>query len=363
MKVLVFLSDGFGGRGGIAQYNRDFLSSLCSHPRCSSVIALPRLMPDATGPLPAKLVYDPRGVGGKCGYALHAARSIAMNSGVDLIVCAHLNLLPLAYLAHLRFGAPILLEIYGVDAWQPTANRLVDYLARRVDMVVSISELTLKRFQEWTGFSSENTALLPNAIHLEQYGTGERRRDLAERYGIIGKTVILTLGRMNSAERYKGFDEVLELLPALAGDIPDIVYLVVGDGDDRQRLSEKARSLGVADRLVMTGYVDEQEKADHYRLADAYVMPSYGEGFGFVVLEALACGIPVVASTLDGTREATLNGSLGILVDPRESAAIRDAIVRSVNMPKRIHPGLEYFSFDNFTRRVHGVLDGIFRER
>ena len=98
------------------------------------------------------------------------------------------------------------------------------------------------------------------------------------------------------------------MLPALAADVPDVAYLIAGDGDDRARLEKKAAALGVADRVVFAGYVPEEEKADHYRLADAFVMPGRGEGFGIVYLEALACGVPVVASSLDASREAVRDG-------------------------------------------------------
>ena len=94
-------------------------------------------------------------------------------------------------------------------------------------------------------------------------------------------------------------------------EIPNIAYLIVGDGDDRQRLEAKARSRGIDDRVVFAGFIPEAEKADHYRLADAFVMPGRGEGFGFVFLEALACGIPVVGSRLDGSREALAPGGVG----------------------------------------------------
>jgi phosphatidyl-myo-inositol dimannoside synthase len=93
-------------------------------------------------------------------------------------------------------------------------------------------------------------------------------------------------------------------MPALIKEIPTIAYLIAGDGTDRHRLEEKAKSLGVHGRVVFAGYIPESEKADHYRLADAYVMPGRGEGFGIVYLEALACGVPVVASQVDGGREA-----------------------------------------------------------
>ena len=69
--------------------------------------------------------------------------------------------------------------------------------------------------------------------------------------------------------------------------------------------------------MVFAGRVAESEKAAHYRLADAFVMPGYGEGFGIVYLEALACGIPVLASKLDASGEALRDGTMGLLVDPR----------------------------------------------
>ena len=118
----------------------------------------------------------------------------------------------------------------------------------------------------------------------------------------------------------------------------------------------KARVLGIADRVVFAGWIDEREKADHYRLADAFVMPGRGEGFGFVFLEAMACGVPVVASTLDGSREAVREGQLGLLANPDDRAALRNAVTEALRRPKGIPPGLDYFSFERFTARLGEIL-------
>ena len=153
------------------------------------------------------------------------------------------------------------------------------------------------------------------------------------------------------------------MLPDLVAALPDVAYLVVGDGSDRERLEEKARALGVADRVVFTGNVPEAEKADHYRLADVYVMPSQGEGFGFVLLEAMACGIPVIASTLDGGREAVRDGQLGMLVDPADRDELKRAILDALRQPKGIVPaGLEHFSFRNFEARAHALFGQVLAE-
>ena len=100
-------------------------------------------------------------------------------------------------------------------------------------------------------------------------------------------------------------------------------------------------------------------KADHYRLADAFVMPSRGEGFGIVLLEAMACGIPTMASILDGGREALRNGLLGTLVDPRDPQDVERGMLESLKKPKGIMEGLEYFSSESYERRVHNLIEDI----
>ena len=86
------------------------------------------------------------------------------------------------------------------------------------------------------------------------------------------------------------------------------------------------------------GLISEVEKADHYRLADAYVMPGWGEGFGIVYLEAMACGMPVVASKIDGSREAVRHGALGILVDPSDQEDIKAMFLRRSIVSKAWFP-------------------------
>ena len=150
--------------------------------------------------------------------------------------------------------------------------------------IVSVSALTRDRLVGWSGFDGP-TFVLPNAVHLEQYGIRPKRADFVARYRLEGKRVLLTVGRLDAAERSKGFDEVLEVLR----DLPeDVVYMIAGGGNDATRLQLRARELGVASRVVFTGLFADEEKPDLYNLADAYVMPSRGEGFGFVFLESMA---------------------------------------------------------------------------
>src|SRR5260370_40968934 len=119
---------------------------------------------------------------------------------------------------------------------------------------------------------------------------------------------------------------MMNVFPELLGEEKNVSYLIAGDGDDKQRLEWKAASLGLNGRVVFAGRVPEAEKADHYRLADVFVMPGRQEGFGFVFLEAMASGRPVVASSLDGSRGAVLTGELAEIADPDARAARTAAI-------------------------------------
>jgi phosphatidyl-myo-inositol dimannoside synthase len=324
------------------------------------VTVIPRQAPDPLGVLPRKLRFVTRGLNSKLKYARTVFLELVGGASFDLVVCGHINLLPFGYFASRLHRAPLALIIYGVDAWQPHRSLLINAIAKKVNSVVSISKVTLDKFLAWSAAQESSYYIIPNAIDLERFKPGQKSQALLERYRLGGKKVLMTVGRLAANERYKGVDEILDLLPSLQTEAPDVAYLVMGDGDDRRRLEEKARDLGVASQVVFTGYIAEEEKLSHYRLADVYVMPSRGEGFGFVFLEAMAAGVPAVASKVDGGREALRDGLLGVLVDPGQPDELRRGIQTALHRPQGVVPeGLEYFSYDNFERRVHQFLDTV----
>ena len=355
-RVLFLVTDAFGGYGGIALYNRDFLEAICTHPRCGEVVTVPRLVHSDPGTLPSKITHVLEGLGGNIPYARAVLALLTRDRRFDLIICAHVHLLPHAYLASMLTGAPIVLLMYGIEVWKPPRIPLIRWMLGKVLAYASISKVTESRFLSWAGKIKARSFILPNAIRLELYEAGARDEALAARYGVAGKRVLMTLGRLADA-RYKGFDEVIEILPDMVKADPDLAYMVVGKGEDMTRLKAKAEALGISSHVVFTGFVEEEHKAALYRLADVYVMASRGEGFGFVILEALASGIPTIASSVDGGREALRDGMLGQLVDPAKPEELKAAISRALKTPKHVPEGLSYFAFPNFERRLHDMFD------
>ncbi len=360
-RALCVIADSFGGTGGIAAFERDFLESLCSDPRYRQVTAVARNSWPVRSSLPRKLVHRSVPSAGLFNYGVDVLREAGAMRRHDVIVCGHLNLLPFAWLAKAVSGAQLVLNIYGVEAWHPSRRWLLERLVGKVDRVVSISRFTFEKFRLWAANAPAQCFLLPCCVDLERFSPGRPLPALAREYGVAGSKVILSLARLNAQERYKGIDEVLEILPRLRERIPGLVYLVAGEGSDVERLRDKSRALGVADSVRFLGYIEESLKPDLYRLADAFVMAGRGEGFGIVYIEALACGVPVVGSRLDASRETLLDGELGILVDPADPDDVLRGIVAALSASPVERERLARYSRRNFTGRVMELGDRLWQ--
>lgn len=365
MRILVLTTDGFGGHGGIALYVRNVLTALCAHPSRPEIVALPRVVPLPVETLPDGLIWDTSGVGGKRKYLAAVARRAV--GKYDLVICMHVNLLSLAYAVRALQRVPIVLFVYGLEVWERPRKLFAASLVEKVDAVISIRGHTTRMLKKWANIDSVPLYALENAIHLERYGIAPKNPKLVEKYRIAGKTVVMTMGRVEEA--YKGFDEIIEVLPRLAAKIPNVVYLVAGGGHDVPRLQQKAQSLGVADRVAFTGFVPDAEKADHYRLADVHAMPGTGPDFDryplrFVFLEAMACGVAVVGCRPEDEEEARVDGALlSEMVDPRNPDDIVRGIVAALAKGSREIPaGVSRFSFPEFQRRLHRVVDDVIEQ-
>ncbi|HET7730531.1 MAG TPA: asparagine synthase (glutamine-hydrolyzing), partial [Usitatibacter sp.] len=173
LRVLALLSDAFGGHGGIALYNRDLLTAVCSLDEVGEVVALPRVISQAMEPLPPKLSYRTEFANGKVRYVLRTLQLLARDPRYDMVICCHVNLLPISALAKARTRSPLMMFIYGIDAWEPIPA-LGRSMLRYVDRFVSISDVTRRKFTRWSAVGEERITILPNAIHTDWYGAGSR---------------------------------------------------------------------------------------------------------------------------------------------------------------------------------------------
>lgn len=202
----------------------------------------------------------------------------------------------------------------------------------RADRVVTVSDFT-RRNLERAGVDADRITLVPPLIADTSGWTADDAQieALHERFAVGDRDLILTVARL--VER-KGVDTVLESLAEHRSELPDLRYVVAGDGPDRDRLEAMTEDLGLRDTVTFAGFVDSDVKHHLYEIAEIFVMPNRElddgdvEGFGIVFLEANAHGIPVVGGRSGGAVDAIVDGETGILVDPRDPDDVTAAIGR-----------------------------------
>ncbi len=177
------------------------------------------------------------------------------------------------------------------------------------------------------GYDPERIHLLPYAVSQDRFSPGPKDPALVRRYGLEAKRVLLFVGRMASNKR---IDLLIEALPRVRARVPNVVLMMVGDADSSEpyrQVSEQARrrasDLGVGDAVIFTGVVDVPP---YYRLADVYVTASLHEGFGVPLIEAMASGVPVVASR--AAAHPWVVGDAGILCEPEDPVSVADSVIR-----------------------------------
>jgi phosphatidylinositol alpha-1,6-mannosyltransferase len=193
---------------------------------------------------------------------------------------------------------------------------------------------------------------------------------LRDRLGLGDAPLLLTVSRLVP---HKGIDVAMAALAALAHDHPRLRYVVIGSGDDAPRLADRARSLGVADRVLFVGSLPDAEMAAAYATADIYVGLSRvdaginAEGFGIAFVEAAASGIPAVAGDSGGVRSAVRDGETGLVVDPldpRAAAAAIDGLLRDPERRRAMGAAArraaeQYFNWDRVARDVRDFASAV----
>ncbi|MEL6338652.1 MAG: glycosyltransferase family 4 protein [Myxococcota bacterium] len=330
------MTDSFGAPGGIAAFNRRVLRGLDNHPAINAVTVLSYRYEDgdedaSSGFAKTEWRSVPRR--DKVSFVQSAARAVA-TSGFDALICGHINFSVLSASLSTLSKARLWTITHGIEAWsKPSMWTAVAFDRSRI--VTSVSRYTQRRIQSWSSLRNDAFVLLPNTVDTERFTPGAPDSNTRDRLGIAATSnVLLTVGRLNSSERYKGHDLVLRALPFVLDANPDTVYLVVGQGDDQMRLRALAARLGVTENTRFVDDITALELPSVYRAADLFVMPSKGEGFGIVYLEAAASGLPFVASEWDAGAEvahALDQLTIGVNEPSVAAAKILEAQARSTN--------------------------------
>jgi len=374
-KYILLFAELFKSKGGIQVFNRDFLK------------AMMQCLPDASfyvicindAKITMKDWFEKRAKFICCGSKYRLWSKFKFTFALflcvlhskffapqPLIICGSTNFSPLCFIIRKLFRIEYILLTYGIEVW-----KIISGLKRKglqnAALISSISRYTLSKIKEQSKDVESKLFILPVTVNGNSFYPMEKPDLLVKRYGLKGFKVLLTVGRLK-AERNKGHDIVIKALKKVVKEIPRVRYLIVGKGNDIPRLEALAKTEEVGENVIFAGFVSDKEIANYYNLCDLFVMPSKGEGFGIVFLEALACGKPVIAGNKDGSRDALLDGELGILVDPDDVNAISEAIIKvfKKRVPKRLldrtylrRRVLEVYGLDKFKQRVKMLIDSV----
>jgi phosphatidylinositol alpha-1,6-mannosyltransferase len=174
-----------------------------------------------------------------------------------------------------------------------------------------------------------------------------------------GKRLLLTVSRISIEEGYKGHDRVLAVMPDLLQSVPDLVYVIAGDGSGRELLQKFAREQGLENNVKFIGRVSDADLPDLYRAAEVFIMPSTGEGFGISFLEAMRSGVTVVGGNGDGSMDPLRDGQAGYAVPCDDPGQLVEAIRSALEKPRNCARDAEIFSFTAFSKHCAAVMDHV----
>lgn len=173
--------------------------------------------------------------------------------------------------------------------------------------------------------------IVRTGAEVQQFSAGGRGTAVHQKYNLTpNDPLILFVGYLGKSNRYKGVDYLLQAFVQVRQQIANARLMIVGDGDWVPDLRQLARKLQVADRVIFAGAVENRLLPDYYAAADLFTLPSISgpENSPVVVFEAMASARPVVATTIPGVRDIVKHEETGLLVPPKDVAALAGALIR-----------------------------------
>lgn len=229
--------------------------------------------------------------------------------------------------------------LHGMDLTyalrKPRKKRLAGKILGGADKIICINGYTADLTKQFFPLNADKIAIINPAVEPARLPAPEQISALKKQYNLTDKIILLSVGRL--VER-KGFDKVIEAMPAALKRIKNLVYFIIGGGPEIENFKLKIKNLGLEERVVIINQATDPERDIWYNACDIFIMPSRNidgdfEGFGIVYLEANLAGKPVIAGRSGGVGEAVIDGSNGLLVNPENTGRIASAIINLAENP------------------------------
>jgi len=243
-------------------------------------------------------------------------------------------------------------------------KKIAHLILKNAQKIICGNSYVAKLVEEFFGDKSRILIVNPGIDGSAQFT--KHNLQLKERFNLENKFILLGVGRL---VKRKGFDMVLEALPEVLKQIPNLAYVIVGNGEEINNLKFKIKNLKLENNVIVITDVNNAEKNSWLEACDLFIMPSRNiagdfEGFGIVYLEANLAGKPVIAGDSGGIRDAVVDGVNGLLVKPEDKRQISQAIVRLIENPelkrelgeKGRERALKDFNWKNQTEKIFKAI-------
>lgn len=275
-------------------------------------------------------------------------------------------LIPNGFIAHfvkLVTKVPYVASIPGADVHMGGENelfrRMVGFVSEGADYVVSDSAHYIAQLNE-LGFYPKKVSIIRYGVNTKVFEPTAKDKSLLKKLGVdFSDKIVLAVGRMVSQ---KGFIYLVRAFGEVVRKIPNSKLVIVGDGYEKTRLEKEAKKLKIEDRLILPGTISYDQLIKFYNIADAFVMPSIRDKEGNIdaspvaMMEAMSCGVPVVATRFSGDEDLVIKGKTGFLVKEKDSKQIADAILKLIAIRRRrdeIQKEVRRIAENNFS--IHSV--------
>jgi phosphatidylinositol alpha-1,6-mannosyltransferase len=265
--------------------------------------------------------------------AARVLSKLVRREGVGMIHCG--RCLPegvMALVLKWRYKLPYLCYVHGEDVTTATYSREHAWLVRRVlanaETLIANSHNTAGLLTGLWNIPAAKVHVLHPGVDTRYFQPAEHNLCQREALGWGNRPVLLTVGRL---QRRKGHDVLIRALRLIRRAVPNVLYSVVGDGEERARLEALVQEVGVAEHVQFQGETSDAQLLHCYQQCDVFVLPNRQEGkdiegFGMVLLEAQSCGKPVVAGASGGTAETMRVPETGRVVDCKEPERLADLL-------------------------------------
>jgi glycosyltransferase involved in cell wall biosynthesis len=285
----------------------------------------------------------------------------------DLIIITHINFVLIANSIKILFKIPYILTAHGIEIKsKPSKFKLLSI--NNSEKILVVSRWTQNKLFK-LGIKKNKISIIGNTASEKIFKINNFKKKLRDNYKIHSSDkIILTVARLEKNEQYKGYDKIIKAIPKIIKKFNNIRYLIVGDGNDRERIEILINKLKINKHVKLCGFISDKELPAYYCMADIFALPSTGEGFGIVFIESMLSGTPVIAGNKDGSVDAIQNGYLGKLVNPHKITSITQGIIDLLKKkgpkfwfsPKKLRKACLFFhSTKIFSEKINYEIDNI----